>query len=141
MHSLLDVLRELGLMPWYDSLPDGLDTMLLPDGGGLSSGEAQMLAFARVFLKDPGLVILDEATSRLDRSTEAAIERAVDRLVEERTVLIVAHHLATLQRCDDIVILENGQVVVEAGEREKLASDPSTSFHCLLQTGLEEVLM
>ena len=109
MHSLLDVLRELGLMPWYDSLPDGLDTMLLPDGGGLSSGEAQMLAFARVFLKDPGLVILDEATSRLDRSTEAAIERAVDRLVEERTVLIVAHHLATLQRCDDIVILESGQ--------------------------------
>ena len=138
--QLLDVLRELGLMPWYDSLPDGLDTMLLPDGGGLSSGEAQMLAFARVFLKDPGLVVLDEATSRLDRSTEAAIERAVDRLVKGRTVLIVAHHLATIQRCEDIVILENGRVV-EAGEREKLASDPSTSFHCLLQTGLEEVLM
>ena len=137
--QLLDVLRELGLMPWYDSLPDGLDTMLLPDGGGLSSGEAQMLAFARVFLKDPGLVILDEATSRLDRSTEAAIERAVDRLVKERTVLIVAHHLATIQRCDDIFILENGQVV-EVGEREDLASDPNTRFHRLLQTGLEEVL-
>ena len=136
---LLDVLHELGLTRWYDSLPDGLDTMLQPDGGGLSSGEAQMLAFARVFLKDSGLVVLDEATSRLDRSTEAAIERAVDRLVEERTVLIVAHHLATLQRCDDIVILENGQVV-EAGERENLASDPNTRFHHLLQTGLEEVL-
>ena len=136
---LLDVLHELGLTRWYDSLPDGLDTMLQPDGGGLSSGEAQMLAFARVFLKDSGLVVLDEATSRLDRSTEAAIERAVDRLVKERTVLIVAHHLATLQRCDDIVILENGQVV-EAGERENLASDPNTRFHRLLQTGLEEVL-
>ena len=84
-------------------------------------------------------IALDEATSRLDRSTEAAIERAVDRLVKERTVLIVAHHLATIQRCDDIVILENGQVV-EAGDRENLASDPNTRFHRLLQTGLEEVL-
>ena len=136
---LLDVLHELGLTRWYDSLPDGLDTMLQPDGGGLSSGEAQMLAFARVFLKQPSIVVLDEATSRLDRSTEATIERAVDRLVKERTVLIVAHHLATLQRCDDIVILENGRVV-EMGERESLASDPNTRFHSLLQTGLEEVL-
>ena len=136
---LLDVLHELGLTRWYDSLPDGLDTMLQPDGGGLSSGEAQMLAFARVFLKQPSVVVLDEATSRLDRSTEAAIERAVDRLVKERTVLIVAHHLATLQRCDDIVILENGRVV-EVGERENLASDSKTRFHRLLQTGLEEVL-
>ena len=136
---LLDVLHDLGLTRWHGSLPDGLDTMLQPDGGGLSSGEAQMLAFARVFLKEPSVVVLDEATSRLDRSTEAAIERAIDRLVKKRTVLIVAHHLATLQRCDDIVILENGQVV-EAGERELLASDPTTRFHGLLQTGLEEVL-
>ena len=136
---LLDMLRELGLTRWYEMLPDGLDTMLQPDGGGLSSGEAQMLAFARVFLKEPEVVVLDEATSRLDRTTEAAIERAVDRLVEERTVLIVAHHLATIQRCDDIVILENGRVV-EAGEREDLASDPNTRFYRLLKTGFEEVL-
>ena len=136
---LLEVLDEMSLTRWYDSLPDGLDTMLQPDGGGLSSGEAQMLAFARVFLKNPGLVILDEATSRLDSSTEASIERAVNKLVKERTVVIVAHHLATIQRCDDIVILENGRLV-EAGERKMLASDPTTRFHRLLQTGLEEVL-
>ena len=136
---LLDVLEEMNLTRWYESLSDGLDTMLQPDGGGLSSGEAQMLAFARVFLKDPGLVILDEATSRLDPSTEASIKRAMDTLVRGRTVLIIAHHLATIQRCDDIVILENGRLV-EAGERETLASDPTTRFHRLLQTGLEEVL-
>ena len=136
---LLDVLGEMSLTRWYDSLPEGLDTMLQPDGGGLSSGEAQMLAFARVFLKDPGLVILDEATSRLDSSTEASIKRAIDRLAQGRTVLIIAHHLATIRRCDDIVILENGRLV-EAGEREILASDPTTRFHRLLQTGLEEVL-
>ena len=136
---LLDVLGEMNLTRWYDTLPDGLDTMLQPDGGDLSAGEAQMLAFARVFLKDPGLVILDEATSRLDPSTEESIKRAIDRLVQGRTVLIIAHYLATIQRCDDIVILENGRLV-EAGEREILASDPSTRFHRLLQTGLEEVL-
>lgn len=136
---LLDVLGEMNLTQWYDSLPDGLDTMLQPDGGGLSAGEAQMLAFARVLLKDPGLVILDEATSRLDPSTEASIKTAIDKLVRGRTVLIIAHHLATIQRCDDIVILENGRLV-EAGERRFLASDPTTRFHGLLQTGLEEVL-
>ncbi len=136
---LLDVLGEMSLTRWYDTLPDGLDTMLQPDGGGLSSGEAQMLAFARVFLKDPGIVILDEATSRLDSSTEASIKAAIDRLVRGRTVFIVAHHLATIQRCDDIVILEGGRLV-EAGERRLLASDPTTRFHRLLQTGLEEVL-
>ena len=136
---LLDVLGEMSLTRWYDTLPDGLDTMLQPDGGGLSSGEAQMLAFARVFLKDPGLVILDEATSRLDSSTEASIKAAIDTLVRGRTVLIIAHHLATIQRCDDIVILEGGRLV-EAGERRLLASDPTTRFHRLLQTGLEEVL-
>ena len=136
---LLDVLGEMSLTQWYDSLPDGLDTMLQPDGGGLSAGEAQMLAFARVYLKDPGLVILDEATSRLDPSTEASIKTAIDRLVRGRTVLIIAHHLVTIQRCDDIVILENGRLV-ESGERKLLASDPTTRFHGLLQTGLEEVL-
>lgn len=136
---LLDMLREMGLMRWYETLPDGLDTTLQPDGSGLSSGEAQMLAFTRVFLKEPGLVVLDEATSRLDRSTEAAIERAIDKLVRGRTVLIVAHHLPTIERCDDILILEEGQVL-EAGERERLAKDANTRFHRLLQTGLEEVL-
>ena len=136
---ILEVLGEVGLTPWYDSLPNGLDTMLQPDGGGLSSGEAQMLAFARVFLSNPGLVVLDEATSRLDRNTEAAIGRAVDRLVENRTAIVVAHHLSTIQRCDDIAILEDGRIV-EAGERDALASDPNTRFHSLLETGLEEVL-
>ncbi len=136
---LVEMLDELGLTRWFNSLPDGLDTTLEPEGGGLSSGEAQLLAFARAFLKDPGLIVLDEATSRLDRSTEATIEKAVDRLVKGRTVLIVAHHLATIQRCDDIAILEDGRVV-EAGERETLAADPSTRFYSLLQSGLEEVL-
>ena len=136
---LVEVIDELHMRPWLDSLPDGLDTRLLSEGGGLSAGEAQLLAFARVFLKGSGVLILDEASSRLDRSTEQMIERAVDRLVRDRTVIVIAHHLATVRRCDEIAILENGRLV-EHGERERLAADDSTRFHRLLQTGLEEVL-
>ena len=136
---LVEVIDELLMRPWLDSLPDGLDTRLLSEGGGLSAGEAQLLAFARVFLKGSGVLILDEASSRLDRSTEQMIERAVDRLVRDRTVIVIAHHLATIRRCDEIAILENGRLV-EHGERERLAADDSTRFHRLLQTGLEEVL-
>ena len=77
-----DVMRGVGMGSWLDALPDGLDSMLESDGGGLSAGEAQLLTLARVFLRDPGLVILDEASSRLDPATEAQIERAVNKLLQ-----------------------------------------------------------
>jgi len=110
-------------------------------GGGLSAGQAQLLAFARVFLADPGLVVLDEASSRLDPATERLIERAIGRLLdpERRTGIIIAHRLATVHRADEILILEGGQIL-EHGERATLASDPGSRFYHLLQTGLEEVL-
>lgn len=130
------VLTDLGLGPWLASLPDGLDTKLAPGGGGLSAGEAQLLAFARVFLKDPGLVILDEASSRLDPATERLLEHAVDRLLEGRTAVVIAHRLATVGRADRILILEDGRVV-ESGERAALGADPGSRFGRLLQVGLE----
>jgi ATP-binding cassette subfamily B protein len=136
---ILDLLDELGLSRWYAALPQGLDTLLAADGGGLSAGEAQLLAFARLFLKDPGLVILDEASSRLDPATEQLIERAVDRLLHNRTAMIIAHRLATIQRADEILILEQGRIL-EHGPRTALAADPQSRFFQLLQTGLEEVL-
>ena len=136
---LLEVIDELRMRPWLSSLPEGLDTRLLSDGG-LSAGEAQLLAFARVFLKGSGVLILDEASSRLDRSTEQMIERAVDRLVRDRTVIVIAHHLATVRRCDEIVILEHGRIV-EQGERLELAVNESTRFARMLETGLEEALV
>ncbi len=137
--KILEAIQDLGLGDWFHSLPNGLDTELESGGGGLSAGEAQLLAFTRIFLRDPGLVILDEATSRLDPATEHLIEQAVDKLVRNRTAIIVAHRLGTVQRADDILILEEGQIV-EYGERARLAEDPTSRFHHLLQTGLEEVL-
>jgi ATP-binding cassette subfamily B protein len=139
--TILAVIRDLGLGEWYLSLPQGLDTELESGGGSLSAGEAQLLAFTRIFLQDPGLVILDEASSRLDPATEHLVERAVDRLLHapRRTAIIIAHRLGTIQRADEILILEGGRIG-EYGSRAALASDPTSRFYHLLQTGLEEVL-
>ncbi len=134
------VINELELREWVDRLPNGLDTVLQTEGSSLSAGEAQLLAFTRVFLQDPGLIILDEASSRLDPATERLIERAVDKLLQNRTGIIVAHRLSTVQRADNILILQDG-CVQEYGEREQLANDPTSRFYALLQTGLEEVLV
>ncbi|MFZ5826445.1 MAG: ABC transporter ATP-binding protein [Bacillota bacterium] len=133
------VLEELGLGPWLHSLPQGLDTQLESGGGGLSAGEAQLLAFARIFLFDPGLVILDEASSRLDPATETLVERAVTRLLAGRTAIIIAHRLVTIQRADSIVIMEDGRIL-EHGDRAALAHDKNSRFAHLLRTGMEEVL-
>jgi ATP-binding cassette subfamily B protein len=136
---ILAVVEDLELMDWYRALPEGLDTRLEGGGRDLSAGEAQLLAFARVFLRDPGLVILDEASSRLDPATERRVEHAVDRLLQDRTAIVIAHRLGTVHRADDIMILEAGRVA-EHGGRERLAGDPSSRFYTLLQTGLEEML-
>jgi ABC-type multidrug transport system fused ATPase/permease subunit len=136
---ILEVLEDLGLWGWLQSLPKGLDSELAPGGSGLSAGEAQLVAFARVFLRDPGLVILDEASSRLDPATERLIERAIDRLLVNRTAVIIAHRLGTLHRADEVLILDGGRIA-EFGDRERLARDPGSRFHQLLRTGLEEAL-
>ena len=136
---IIEVIDQLGLTEWLRGLPQGLDTKLETGGRSISAGEAQLLAFTRVFLRDPGLVILDEASSRLDPATEQLIERAIDRLLQDRTAIIIAHRLGTLHRTGEIMILEDGRVV-EYGERESLAAEPTSRFYGLLRTGLEEVL-
>jgi ATP-binding cassette subfamily B protein len=136
---ILDAIHRLELDPWLSSLPHGLDTLLESGSGGLSAGQAQLLAFTRIFLEDPGVVVLDEASSRLDPATEALIERAVDHLLEGRTGIVIAHRLGTVTRADDILILDGGHVV-EFGERTMLAADPGSRFSDLLTTGMEEVL-
>ena len=136
---IVQTLEDLELGDWYRSHSNGLDTVLEPGGRSLSAGEGQLLAFTRVFLRDPALVILDEASSRLDPATEARLERAIDKLLQGRTAIIIAHRLHTVQRADQIMILENGSVS-EYGERSQLVSDPGSRFYQLLQTGLEEVL-
>ncbi len=138
--ELIEVIQRLELDEWLNSLPAGLDTMLDSGNGGLSAGQAQLLAFTRVFLRDPGVVVLDEASSRLDPTTETLLERAIDHLLENRTAILIAHRLETVARADDIVILENGRVI-EHGDRQRLQADPESVFSQLLATGMEEALV
>ncbi|MEZ4862750.1 MAG: ABC transporter ATP-binding protein [Caldilineaceae bacterium] len=137
--SILAALRALGLDQWLTRFPAGLDTRLGSGGQGVSAGEAQLIAFTRVLLKDVGLVILDEASSRLDPVTERLMEQAIDRLLQGRTGIIIAHRLATVQRVDDILILEQGRIR-EQGDRQTLAADSNSYYAHLLTTDLAEVL-
>jgi ATP-binding cassette, subfamily B, bacterial len=136
---IMATLYELGLGAWYERLPKGLDTELASGGAGLSAGEAQLLAFARAFLGDPGLVVLDEPSSRLDPATEHLLEQAMNRLLKGRTGIIIAHRLATVQRVNEIMIMGQGRVQ-EHGRREELVHDPTSEFYQLLTTGLEEAI-
>jgi ATP-binding cassette subfamily B protein len=126
------------LEDWYRSLPAGLDTNLLVGANNLSAGEAQLLTFARVFLRDPGLIILDEASSRLDPATEALIQQAINKLLQNRTGLIIAHRLKTVERADEILLLENG-CIREYGPYHRLAADSNSHFFKLLQLGVEDL--
>ncbi|HUG13853.1 MAG TPA: ABC transporter ATP-binding protein [Thermomicrobiales bacterium] len=133
------VLETVGLDDWLRALPDGLETSLGAGGVGLSAGQAQILACARIFLRDPDIVILDEASARLDPATERLVQAALARLFEGRTGVIVAHRLATIDFADDILVLEDGQVR-EHGPRLALAADPDSRFAGLLRTATGEVI-
>lgn len=135
---LRDALERTGLSDWLLRQPSGLETELAP--GALSAGEAQLLAFARVLLRDPQLVILDEASSRLDPATERLMLRATNELLRGRTGLIIAHRLATVERVDRVLVLESGRLV-EDGARAALAADQSSCYAALVRTaGAEGVL-
>jgi ATP-binding cassette, subfamily B, bacterial len=136
--ALLDAITGLGLGRWFGRLPDGLDTVIREGGLGMSAGEAQLLAFGRAFVRDPSVVVLDEASSRLDPATEAILEKAVTTLLQGRTGIVIAHRLASLEQCDTICVLDHGRVV-EHGDREALASDPRSVFGRLLRAGLDVV--
>jgi ABC-type multidrug transport system fused ATPase/permease subunit len=135
---ILHIISALGLSTWYQSLPEGLETQLASDGDELSAGEAQLLALARVFLKDPDLILLDEASAHLDPPTERLVSQAIEQLLEGRTAIVIAHRLETLASVDEVLILNNGEIL-EYGSRVALAQDTSSHFYYLLQLGKEGV--
>ena len=102
---------------------EGLDHVVREGGAGLSAGERQLISIARALLADPRILILDEATSNIDRPTEILIEQALDRLLRGRTSIIIAHRLATVRRADEILVIEHGRIVQRGTERELLAED------------------
>lgn len=127
-------LAELDLLDWVEAMPEGLDTELGPSGSGLSGGEGQLIALTRLFLRSPDFVLLDEASSRIDPETEARVTHAIDRLLQGRTAVVIAHRLSTVERLDEILVLDSGRVI-EHGPADQLRQDPQSHYARLLALG------
>ncbi len=115
---LKDICSELGLDNLLSKLPNGLETYIRERGGNLSSGERQLLSIARVAIRDPKVLIMDEATAFMDPSTEATLQRDLDRLLEKRTALVIAHRLATIESSDRILVMRKGRLIEEGSHKE-----------------------
>ena len=120
-NKLEEICRDLGLTNLLNNLPDGLNTSLRERGSNLSSGERQLLSVARVAIRNPKVLIMDEATAFMDPSTEATLQRDLERLLERRTALVIAHRLATVESADRILVLRKG-ILIEEGTNEQLRS-------------------
>ncbi|NBU15993.1 MAG: ABC transporter ATP-binding protein [Actinobacteria bacterium] len=119
--QLLDALESLGLRERFEALPEGLETQVRERGSRLSAGERQLVALSRAALVDPAVLVLDEATSNLDPGTEMLVEAALDRLMQGRSVIVVAHRLSTVRRADRIAVVSDARVT-ELGTHEELMS-------------------
>jgi ABC-type multidrug transport system fused ATPase/permease subunit len=110
--------REIGADEFIAALPEGYDTDVRKRGGRLSAGQRQLVAFARAFLADPAVLILDEATSSLDVPSERAVQRALRTILAERTSLIIAHRLSTVEIADRVLVMEDGRIVEDGTPAE-----------------------
>ncbi|MBA2337214.1 MAG: ABC transporter ATP-binding protein [Acidimicrobiia bacterium] len=119
-----DVCRAMGIADWIGTLPAGLDTEVQERGSRFSAGERQLVALGRAFLADPGVVVLDEATSNLDPETEARVEGALRVLLAGRTAVVIAHRLRSAQRSDRVVMIDDGRIVADGTHDELAANHP-----------------
>tara|TARA_Y100000589_G_scaffold330902_1_gene382120 strand:+ start:2910 stop:4703 length:1794 start_codon:yes stop_codon:yes gene_type:complete len=117
--DLIEICQKLGLNNLLNKLPQGLDTYLRERGGNLSSGERQLLSVARVAIRNPNILIMDEATAFMDPTTEATLQKDLNKILESRTALVIAHRLATIEKSDKILVLKGGRLI-EEGTHEEL---------------------
>ena len=118
----MDAARKANIHDYILQLPNGYDTQIGERGVKLSGGQKQRLSIARVFLKDPAILILDEATSALDNTTEVLIQQSLDELCKGRTTLVVAHRLSTIRNADEIAVVMNGRITQRGTHEELMAA-------------------
>ncbi|MGF1517346.1 MAG: ABC transporter ATP-binding protein [Nodosilinea sp.] len=121
LEAVIDAAKKTNIHNLIEQLPQGYDTELRERGTNLSGGQKQLLAFARAAIRDPGILVLDEATANLDVGTEAMIQEALERLLEGRTAIIIAHRLSTIRNVDRILVLKRGELVEQGTHDELLA--------------------
>ncbi len=135
---IIEAARQANALEFIERLPQGLDTLIGEDGGLLSGGQRQRLAIARALLKDAPILVLDEATSALDAESEQKVQEALDALMANRTSLVIAHRLATVQRADQVVVLDRGRIV-EQGRHEDLIEQSDGLYQYLHRLQFEDI--
>ncbi|MBT6997823.1 MAG: ATP-binding cassette domain-containing protein, partial [Prolixibacteraceae bacterium] len=128
--EILDAARKANALEFIDRFKERLDTVVGERGTQLSGGQRQRIAIARAILKDPKILILDEATSSLDSESEQLVQNALEKLMKNRTSIVIAHRLSTIRNADKIVVLENGEIV-ETGTHEELMKISSGAYRSL----------
>ena len=136
--EIIDAAQKANAWEFIAAFPDGLDTIVGERGIKLSGGQRQRVAIARAILKDPSILLLDEATSSLDAESEKLVQEALNKLMEGRTSVIIAHRLATIRDVDCIYVLENGRII-EQGTHEELSLIEDGAYNALAKLQFESI--
>ncbi len=128
--EVIQAAKDIGAHTFFERLPNGYQFEVMERGSNLSAGQRQLISFVRALVVNPDILILDEATSSIDPTTESAIQLAIEKIIEQRTSVVIAHRLGTIKKADQIVVLEKGRIL-EVGSHEDLLDNEQSSYHQL----------